>query len=752
MSKFQLAAIITLAALIGNFLPLTSSATASDVVISEVMANPSSETTDEFIELYNTSDTTVSLSNWHFTDGDALDEIIAWNPTVHGDIPGTTLNTTLVPAKSYAVILDPDYNSGGLPYHFPAGTVIVTVANSSLGNGLTPSSDPLLLYRNGGTTLDYLADTYGTPLLNNDPLLCDDDTLDDIPFDPGDGISVEKIDHAGGDVSDNWSSNADNSSTPGAANHPLINQPPQIADTEVVPEQVPLDGTTVVLIKAKVADPDGPTDISSVALDLSPLDGPAEQTLYDDGSHGDELDGDEWYSYAYLPPDDTRAGSYNLTITAADSQGQVATQSISLTLEEVAYSDQVMINELLPNPAGSDTANEFIELWNSGTAAINLANWQLTDGTTTYKIPAATSLDGNKYLAFYSAQTKISLNNGGDTVSLLTPRGDLVSKVAYTTTPGEDISYMRGTDGKFAWTTTPTPNAANRLTVETEEDGDDSDDDSDQGGDSGSTTPTPTPTATPTKSTSTKNKSVSFQVMSITDARAAAKNTKVKVTGIVTAAPKMFGDKFFYIQDARSGIQIYSSKSDFPELKLGQEIEVSGTVSEAQGEKKINIAADAIKILGQKDIPAAQETPTGKVMEDVEGKLIALNGAISRQSGKTFYVDDGGGEAKISITGDFEKPDLTKGDSVQITGIVGQTTSGYRVMPRSVEDIKKGEVAGAETTDKSGTTKKLPAAGPSSNLFIIIALVAAGAGIAIKLIWTAKKSKAAGQLGKAVNP
>ncbi len=743
MSKSQLAAILTLAALLGNFLPLTSSATASDVVISEVMANPSSETTDEFIELYNSSDQPADLSGWHFTDGDALDEIVEWDPLIHGDIPGAVLETTAVPAQSYAVILDPDYNTGGLPYNFPTGTVIVTVANSSLGNGLTPSSDPLVLYRAGGTTLDYLADTYGTPLLNNDPLLCDDDTLDDIPFDPGDGISVEKIDLAGGDVSANWSSNADNSSTPGAPNHPLINQPPQIADTEVVPAQVPLDGTTAALVKAKVTDPDGPTDIASVTLDLSSLDGPGEQALYDDGTHGDELDGDEWYSYAYLPPDDTRAGNYNLTITAADSQGQVATQSVSLALAEVEYTDQVVISELLPNPAGTDTANEFIELWNSDTAAINLANWQLTDGATTYKIPAGTSLAGDKYLALYSAQTKISLNNGGDTVSLLTPRGDLVSKVTYTAAPGEDISYMRGTDGKFAWTTTPTPNAANKLTAIEEEDADASDDQSDTTDKDSSSTSS---TASTTKSTSTsksaaaKTNAATFQPMSITAARAAAKNTKVKVTGIVTAAPNMLSKTSFYIQDAQSGIQIYSSKSDFPELKLGQEIEVNGTVSEAQGEKKINIAADAIKILGQKEVPAAQETPTGKVMEEVEGKLIALNGAISRQSGKTFYVDDGGGEAKISITGDFEKPDLTKGDSVQITGIVGQTTSGYRVMPRSTEDIKKGEAAGAETASAGGTVKKLPAAGPSSNLFIIIAMVAAGAGVAIKIIWWKKRA------------
>ncbi len=742
MSKVKLFSIFTLVVLSCHLIPSTIIAAESDVVISEVLSNPSGETTDEFIELYNNSDLAIDLSGWHFTDGDALDEIIAWDSISHGDISGAILNTTILPGQSYGIILDPDYNSGGLPYSFPAGTLILTVANSSLGNGLTASSDPLALYRAGGTSLDYLADTYGTPLLNSDPLLCDDDALDDIPFDPGDGVSVEKINLLGADSSDNWSNNADNSSTPGAVNHPLVNQPPQITDTEVTPANASLDGATNVLIKAKVTDPEGSADISSINLDLSPLDGPATQALYDDGTHGDEQDGDEWYSLAYLPPDDTRAGNYTLAITAADSQGQIATQSVALILEDVEYSDQLMINEILPNPAGTDTANEFIELVNSGTETINLSSWQLTDGSNTYKFPAGTALASDKYLAFFSAQTKISLNNGGDTVSLLTPRGELISKITYPTVPEEDTSFMRDDANRFVWTTTPTPNAANQLTVNEEEN--DTEAEESQNTSSASTTSATaksTATVASAKSATAKETASAFITMSIADARKADKNTKAKITGIVTAAPKMLGATFFYIQDAQCGIQIYSSKSDFPDLKLGQEIEVSGTVSEAGGEKKINIAADAIKALGQKEVPTAQATPTGKVGEELEGKLIDLNAAISRQSGKTFYLDDGGGEAKISITGDFEKPEMKKGDVAQITGIVGQTSSGYRVMPRQTEDIKKGEIAGEETAEKNTAVKKLPAAGPSFNLWLIIALVGAGAGVALKLIWNRRQSK-----------
>ena len=40
----------------------------------------------------------------------------------------------------------------------------------------------------------------------------------------------------------------------------------------------------------------------------------------------------------------------------------------------------VFINEWLPNPNGADAKGEFIELWNSGNAPINLSGWSVVCG------------------------------------------------------------------------------------------------------------------------------------------------------------------------------------------------------------------------------------------------------------------------------------------------------------------------------------------------------------------------------------
>ena len=38
---------------------------------------------------------------------------------------------------------------------------------------------------------------------------------------------------------------------------------------------------------------------------------------------------------------------------------------------------RVVINEVLYNPSGTDTAHEFIELYNAGDTAVDMVNWQV---------------------------------------------------------------------------------------------------------------------------------------------------------------------------------------------------------------------------------------------------------------------------------------------------------------------------------------------------------------------------------------
>jgi parallel beta-helix repeat protein len=138
------------------------------LVVSEVMANPVDESRGEFVEVFNLGDTAVDLAGLILSDGDARDVLVAFGG-----------GTTVLAPGAYGVIVDPDYTSG---YDLPAGVTTVTVGNTTLGNGLT-TTDPVSLYSADGVTL--LA-SYSHP------------------FDPGNGISAERVDLYGPDTPANW--------------------------------------------------------------------------------------------------------------------------------------------------------------------------------------------------------------------------------------------------------------------------------------------------------------------------------------------------------------------------------------------------------------------------------------------------------------------------------------------------------------------------------------------------------------------
>jgi hypothetical protein len=186
-------------------------------VITEMMANPPDQASQEYAEVYYPGPGVFHLAGCFFTDGDALDQVEPLS------------GTALLPAGCCGVILDPDYQ-GGLPV--PPGARLFAPGDASLGNGLA-TSDPLVLYRRDGTTMEHILSTAGTPMLSDDPLMCDDDGLDGIPFNPGQGRSMERTDPAGPDSEDNWRASAPGG-TPGWLESPWPSMDVR-ADSIVVP-------------------------------------------------------------------------------------------------------------------------------------------------------------------------------------------------------------------------------------------------------------------------------------------------------------------------------------------------------------------------------------------------------------------------------------------------------------------------------------------------------------------------------------
>jgi parallel beta-helix repeat protein len=138
------------------------------LVLTEVLANGWSEANDEYVEIYNPTDTVIDAAGLVITDGDSSDVL-----------KGFANSSTLIGAFSHALIVDPGYSYS---YFLPNGVTLLTTGDASIGNGLATTDPVTLMLTDGVTPID----SFG------------------FPENPGDGYSIEKLDYAGGDVEANW--------------------------------------------------------------------------------------------------------------------------------------------------------------------------------------------------------------------------------------------------------------------------------------------------------------------------------------------------------------------------------------------------------------------------------------------------------------------------------------------------------------------------------------------------------------------
>jgi DNA/RNA endonuclease YhcR with UshA esterase domain len=364
----------------------------------------------------------------------------------------------------------------------------------------------------------------------------------------------------------------------------------------------------------------------------------------------------------------SQAGIYKIILTATDSQGAQDTASINLTIKNnlnkqlvVSLGDEIIINEFLPNPEGSDE-KEWIELKNISNEEINLSGWQIDDsegGSRSHTIPEGTLINPNGFLLLERQKTKIALNNTTDSVRLFNNTGDLISQIDYEGAK-EGLSYALEKNGNWFWSKAHTPGQENVIAAITINELEDK---------------------------SLKSGKIIETILE--KVREQDLGDQVRVRGMVAVEPGTLGKTIFYL--AGSGIQIYFFKKDWPSLKLGDQIELTGTLSQISGETRIKLASkDDIKFLEHGSPPEPEIIKDEEIGEELEGYLVTIQGEVIDQKGQTIYLDNGNQEIPIYIksTTSIPKPKVNGGDLLEVTGIVSQTKSGYRILPRYPDDIK----------------------------------------------------------------
>ncbi len=375
------------------------------LVITEVMANALDDTTGEYVEIYNPTDTEIDLGGLTIYDGDGWDALQGWDG-----------GSTLLGAYAHGLVMDPDFAGDFQP---PAGTVLVTTSDSSIGNGLANSTDPVYLYDSDQSTL---IDSF-THL-----------------WDAGDGISWEKIDYAAGDDRKNWDRSSvacASNGSPGRLNGAagglcgtlLISEVMANAEDEDTGEFVELynAGSDTVDLAGLILF-DGDADDTIAAYDGGTTElAPGEYALVLDAEYAGEYSidsaavlvstedttlgnaiavNDELLLYeadgthlvdAYLWPSNPGNGISSERVALAgvlDSEenwsdatcasgsspgiGNCASGEDSGSAES-QYAGALLISEIMSNPE-TESTGEFVEIYNAGSADIDLYGFVIYDG------------------------------------------------------------------------------------------------------------------------------------------------------------------------------------------------------------------------------------------------------------------------------------------------------------------------------------------------------------------------------------
>lgn len=124
----------------------------------------------------------------------------------------------------------------------------------------------------------------------------------------------------------------------------------------------------------------------------------------------------------------------------------------------------ILVNELLPNPSGSDAGREFIEIHNPTAHPVPLqgCSLQTSANTRVFSFNVGDILLPGEYRALHDSATGLTLpNSQGGTVWLLSSAEEIQS-VTYAPGLDDDVAWALFED-QWAATYVPTPNTANQL-------------------------------------------------------------------------------------------------------------------------------------------------------------------------------------------------------------------------------------------------------------------------------------------------
>ena len=326
-----------------------------NIQINEIMYDaPTPEPDNEWVELFNPTDTPISIGGLFFEDNVGSFEIPAGNT---------------VPAQSYFVL---GYSSGA------AGGIVDLVYGMTAAN---------ISFANSGDTVTLRTDTQ---------------IVDQVGYQGSwDGDEPYSLSRKfSGTVSQDqtsWGKSIDTNGTPGAVNY-VDTLPPLITHT---PKSVAAAGKDIG-IQSVITD----NIAKEVELGKAWLYYRTEgETAYTQLTMN-RVAIEDWT--AIIPSIDVETPAIEYYMEAMDPSNNIGTFATSDTPQSISIvtiDTKIVINEFMYDPATNEPDNEWIEIYNYGNTSENLSGWKLSDGEDEFIIPDGTSIDALGYVVFERSES-----------------------------------------------------------------------------------------------------------------------------------------------------------------------------------------------------------------------------------------------------------------------------------------------------------------------------------------------------------
>ena len=185
----------------------------------------------------------------------------------------------------------------------------------------------------------------------------------------------------------------------------------------------------------------------------------------------------------------------------------------------------------------------------------------------------------------------------------------------------------------------------------------------------------------------------------------------IKISGTVIVEPGLFGTQYFYILNpGEPALKVYNFKKDFPVIKRGDFLEVSGVLAKNSVEKylKTSLASD-IQVIGLGEMEEPEEVD--KITEADFQKLVVASGAIAKDAKGQLVLKTSSSTISIflkSATG-ISKSLLKEGSQFTIIGLISKNANALVLMPRDKNDIKVFTVDNDKIVQASQDSKDVSA-------------------------------------------